>query len=291
MKIALMTCDAFPHGDTDDQVLLEAFSVFDVQAQFCVWDADDDWSDYDACLLRSVWDYHKRSEAFNSWLEKVTSLTQLLNPIEVIRWNSRKTYLRDMANTGITIAPTHWLTANQTYDIKQLVSISNADQWFLKPTIGADSIGTCRFKRDAKGFEKARHHLTKWLPKCDMMLQPYLQSVETFGETSAIFIAGQLSHAVRKIPQAGDYRVQDTFGAEDRAYQLTPHELTLAQQSMAYLTAKFGGLLYARLDFLHNANGGVYLNEAELIEPSLFFNHSKTAALTLAKKTLTYIKK
>ena len=128
------------------------------------------------------------------------------------------------------------------------------------------------------------------MPKGGMMLQPFVESVQTFGETSAIYFAGNLSHAVRKIPQSGDYRVQDTFGASDVAYDLTPGEMALCKACLLHLNDQFGELPYARFDFLHDDQGDVFLNEAELIEPSLFFNHGgETAARRMAAAIKGYL--
>ena len=148
-----------------------------------------------------------------------------------------------------------------------------ASHYFLKPLVGADSAGTLKFSPDQAGLVMAGQHLQSWLPKGGMMLQPFIESVQRFGETSAIYFAGNLSHAVRKIPQSGDYRVQDTFGATDVSYELTPGEMALCKACLHHLNQKFGDLPYARFDFLHDDQGDVFLNEAELIEPSLFFNH------------------
>jgi glutathione synthase/RimK-type ligase-like ATP-grasp enzyme len=112
-----------------------------------------------------------------------------------------------------------------------------------------------------------------------MLLQPYLGSVETAGERSAIFIDGAFSHAVRKVPVPGDYRVQDDFGAEDRPVELTAGERRLARAAVA---AAGGDLLYARVDLLADDRGRPRLSELELVEPSLFFRHHPAAAERLA---------
>ena len=122
------------------------------------------------------------------------------------------------------------------------------------------------------------------------MVQPYLDKVETQGEVSALFIDGELSHMVQKIPVPGDYRVQDDFGASDGPVVLSEEEQGLARRVMDALGAIMSGwpipvsqpLLYARVDFLRNHEGSLCMNELELVEPSLFFRHSPGAAEALA---------
>src|SRR3546814_15264721 len=49
-------------------------------------------------------------------------------------------------------------------------------------------------------------------PDGGAMIQPYLPSIETEGETSLLFFGGRLSHVVNKRPVAGDFRIQVQFG-------------------------------------------------------------------------------
>ncbi len=278
MKLAIITCQELPKGVDDDHGLFVAIQQTGIELDVVCWNADIDWSIYDACLLRSVWDYHERIDEFNQWLDETAKITEVINGADVVRWNQDKKYLAELADFGVTIAPTVWLSARQPFDLASWCQQQTTEQVFLKPVIGADSSGTLRFDNTAEGIVTAQKHLHQWLPQMDMMLQPYLPQVETHGETSAIYFAGTLSHAVRKIPVKGDYRVQDTFGASDTAYQLTAVEMALAKACLDFLEVKFSTVLYARFDFLHDGAGTAFLNEAELIEPSLFFNHGPKAA-------------
>ena len=112
-----------------------------------------------------------------------------------------------------------------------------------------------------------------------MLLQPYLRSVETEGELSVIMIDGEFTHAVRKTPVRGDYRVQDDFGGSDEPARLSDDELSLARAIVEKIDVEW---LYARVDFLRDHNGELKLSELELVEPSLFFRHCLHAAHRLA---------
>jgi len=283
MKLAIITCQKLPKGVTDDQVLLTALNELEIKTETLAWNADVQWSKFDACLLRSVWDYHESPKQFSTWLTTTSLQTPIINSKNIILWNQNKSYLKDLADFGITIAPTLWLQKERTESIKQLIQSMPTKQYLLKPNIGADSSGTLRFENNQQGLKQAQRHLNEWLPHVDMMLQPYLPAVETFGETSAIYFNGSFSHAVRKIPQNGDYRVQDTFGAKDVIYQPNAAEMALSKACVNYIKNRFEQVMYARFDFLHDANGTVFLNEAELIEPSLFFNHAPQSARLFAQ--------
>ena len=122
------------------------------------------------------------------------------------------------------------------------------------------------------------------------MLQPYRESVETEGELSLVVVDGEATHGVRKIPVPGDYRVQDDFDASDVPHEFAADEraallevVVAAERELAMPT---GSLLYARVDVLRAPDGGLDLNELELVEPSLFFRHRAAAAERLAEALL-----
>lgn len=289
MKIAVITCEKLPHGTQEDKPLFQRLSDCYIEHDICVWSEDRDWHQYDLCLLRSVWDYHENINAFNQWLDKISQHSTILNQPQMIKWNQSKYYLAELADFGVTIAPTLWLNKENTDDFIKYCQNNSSDSYFLKPVIGADSSGTLRFSNSHEDLHKAHQHLLACLPVSDMMLQPYLPFVEQFGETSLIYIKGDFTHAVRKVPVHGDYRVQDTYGANDFPYDANAAELSLAKASLQYIENKFETPLYARFDFLHDNKGTVYLNEAELIEPSLFFHHGPNAVNELTNALLSYL--
>jgi glutathione synthase/RimK-type ligase-like ATP-grasp enzyme len=157
---------------------------------------------------------------------------------------------------------------------------------FIKPLVGANARECLRFENTPSDIAQAQAHVDRLTPNEDLVLQPYLDNVESFGETSGIFFAGQYSHGTRKIPVQGDFRVQDDYGASDYPYQLTDDELELAKKAINYVSRRFSQPLYARIDFLHHKHGAVFVNEVELIEPSLFFRHGGTSACKLFAETL-----
>jgi glutathione synthase/RimK-type ligase-like ATP-grasp enzyme len=289
MKVAIITCEKLPQGTAEDKPLFQRLKDCDINFDICIWSEDRDWSQYDVCLLRSVWDYHENIDAFNQWVEKVDQLTTLLNPPQLIKWNQSKYYLVELEEIGVTIAPTIWLDKTNANDFFEYCQNNKSESYILKPVIGADSSDTFRFSNNPDSLKEAHKHLRSCLPHSDMMLQPYLKSVEKLGETSLIYIHGEFTHAVRKIPVQGDYRVQDTYGAKDVTYQANAAELSLSKVCLQYIQNKFVMPFYVRFDFLHDELGTVYLNEAELIEPSLFFHHGPSAVNRISHELLNYL--
>ena len=287
MRIALATCRDLPGWEIDDGPLHAALEARGIRFDHTVWnDPDVDWASYDACLIRTTWDYCDDQVAFVAWADRAAGLTRLMNGADVVRWNTRKSYLRDLGRLGAPLIPTLWLAAGDGCDLGAELARRGWPRAFIKPLVGATARETLRFAADAGGLAEAQAHVARLLPHEDLMVQPYLESVESFGEVSAIYIDGQLSHAVRKIPVAGDYRVQDDHGASDEPFVFD--DATLRWMEAVARALPFD-LVYARFDLLRDAAGAYRITELELVEPSLFFRHDPTAGDRLADAVMRRI--
>jgi glutathione synthase/RimK-type ligase-like ATP-grasp enzyme len=291
MRLALVTCRDLPSWEVDDRPLVAELTQRGATVVEPAWDDPSaDWSSFAGCLIRTTWDYMERRDEYVSWAERVERSTPLFNSARVVRWNTHKSYLRELESLGVAIIPTLWLEPGEPVTIAARLAERGWGRGFLKPTIGATARETLRFEADADGLAAAQAHADRVLAREGLMLQPYLERVESDGEVSAIFLGGELSHGVRKVPVAGDFRVQDDFGARDFPYQFTGAERDTAAAAIAAaeqaLALPAGGLLYARADFLRGATGDLLLTELELVEPSLFFRHSPTGPEKLADALL-----
>ena len=274
--LALATCATVPAWEVDDRPFHAALSARGIDWCEAVWDDPAiDWRSFDAVVIRTTWDYQEKRDAFVTWAQRLAAQgVPLRNPVDIIRWNTHKSYLRDLERRGVPIIPTEWLAKGSAPDVRALCERRGWRHAFLKPCVGATSRETLRF--DA-GDPAAQQHADRLLANEDLMLQPYLSRVETDGEVSAIFIGGRLTHGVRKVPVPGDYRVQDDFGASDYPIDFPDPEL-----ARAAVDAAGQALMYARADFLISDNG-LQLTELELVEPSLFFRHAPHAADVFAE--------
>ncbi|MEC8381853.1 MAG: hypothetical protein VXZ96_16100 [Myxococcota bacterium] len=274
MNIALASCDNLPDWEVDDRPFHMALEQSGHKYTVISWTAQVDWSQYDAVLIRTTWDYTQKPKQFLQWAQNVSQVSHLLNPYPVLKWNLNKTYLAQLSNQGVSIAPSYWITKHNPVQLEPIFEDHNEQHWFLKPIVGACAESTLRFHRSEVASAQAL--IESKLDDGGMILQPYIKSVEQDGEFSLIFIDGQPSHAVQKIPVQGDYRVQDDFGASDYAIPVPKGLQALADTVWAALPFERKPLV-ARLDAL-NWNGTWVLNELELIEPSLFFRHGPNAA-------------
>jgi glutathione synthase/RimK-type ligase-like ATP-grasp enzyme len=215
-------------------------------------------------------------------------MTRLFASKETVRWNIDKRYLSVLADRGLAVAETLWISPGE--GAQKALEEARKRGWtrgFIKPVVGANAWSTCRFAFDEPGISEASRHLAEAPPGLGYMLQPYLEKVETEGELSVIVIDGAISHGVRKVPVPGDYRVQEDWGALDHAWVPTDEAVALAKAACEVASEVLGErLLYARVDFLRTAHGLV-INELELIEPALFQRHAPAVGGMLAEALLS----
>lgn len=282
MKLAIASCLELPSWEKDDAVFHDALDSQGISYQVLPWEDETcPWEEFDACLIRTTWNYQNDLPRYLKWAEATSKKTRLLNPFSIVQWNSHKRYLDDLEKWGTPVLPTSWLARGETYEISDLIAGWDAERAFIKPAIGATARETLRFDTRAPAdLDRAQQHLDRLLRQEDLMIQPYYQSVEKTGEISLLFFGGRFSHSVRKVPVPGDYRVQDDFGASDEPFHPEPEFIELGETILSYLPEQ---VLYARIDFLTADDGTRRVNELELIEPSLFFRHSKEAPNTFAK--------
>ena len=286
-RVALVSARAARGLDEDLAPLLAALEEAGVDAAVVDWDDPGvDWGGFDAALLRSTWDYTERLVEFLAWADRASKLTALVNSPAVVRWNTDKHYLRDLARGGVPIVPTRFVEpgADEARALEGFLAAERAEEWVVKPAVGAGSRDAARY---ARGDEPAAGaHIERLLQAGrSVMLQPYLSQVDRHGETALIYFGGRFSHAIRKGPllRRGNAPPDGLFAAE----HITPRtpaaeELQVAQRVLGALP--FATPLYARVDQIRSADGTPLLLELELTEPSLFFAHAPGAAARLASR-------
>ena len=266
----LATCAALPDGDEDAALLVGALADAGVEARWAVWnDPSVDW-DADLVVLRSTWDYTVDRDAFLDW---VARLRQVANGPAVVRWNTDKVYLRDLAVAGIPTVDTAFAAPGQAVQFAP-----HTTEFVVKPSVGAGSRGVGRFTPD-RADDAHRHVADLHAAGRTAMVQPYLDAVDTVGETALIYFDGRFSHAVRKGPMLPEGIAHPVHGwelfVEERieARQPDAAELQIGEAVLAAVRSRFGAdQLYARVDLLPGAAGPVVV-ELELTEPSVFLLH------------------
>jgi O-ureido-D-serine cyclo-ligase len=295
LRLALVTARGALELDVDMPVLAAALQDAGATVETPCWDDPGvDWTRYGAALLRSTWDYADRIEEFLAWCDRCSARTRLLNAPGVVRWNTDKHYLADLARSGVPVVPTRFVepgadarTELEAFLADRPTSLTvgrsdGFDEFVVKPTIGAGSRDAARYRRSE--HERAHEHVHR-LVAADrsLMLQPYLSRVDEHGETAVLYLGGRFSHAIRKGPllSPGGAMVEGLFAPEEiRPREAERAELDLA--AAAYAAIPFAAPDYARIDLLRDARGAPVVLELELTEPSLFLAHAPGAAAAFA---------
>jgi hypothetical protein len=259
--VTIATYAAMPQGSTDDRLLATAIAAAGGRARLAAWnDPAVDWSLSVRTVIRSTWDYHLQPDAWFAWLASASRVTRLINDAGVVRWNSDKRYLLDLARAGVAIVPTDVAARGSRVDLSSLCAGHGWHDVVVKPAIGASAKGAERFARDAIAGAGDRH-LAALLAAGDALIQPYQPAVEQARERSLVFFAGVFSHAFTKPPflrGTGD-------GLGETLHDASVDERALGGQALG---AAPGSTIYARVDLVPTPDGP-RLMELELIEPDL----------------------
>jgi hypothetical protein len=276
-RVALVSSERGLRVDPDLPLASAALRESGYEVDLVRWDDETvDWRTLSLAVVRSCWDYAWRLEEFLSW---AASVPRLRNDVELLRWNTDKTYLRDLQTAGVPVVPTVW----NPVDADEL---TDAGEWVVKPSVSAGSRDTARWSEPSAVLA---HVAELTGAGRTAMLQPYLASVDDAGETAMLFIGGRFSHAVRKGPllRRGEGVRQD----RDSRGDLSRVHPTAAQRDVAGSVFEAIGMLvpgaapplYARIDLVHDAAGRPVVLELELTEPSLFLPQAPEAAMSLVR--------
>jgi len=281
LDISLITYDGLPDLDPDDCLLKDELVKRGHQVFTCIWDDESiDWSTFDVSIMRSAWDYHLKKDQFYAWMDKVSQQSRLLNPPEIMKWSSHKTYLKELSAANLPVVETHWVQKGES-----AIGVFDRLPWqkaIVKPAVGLATFGVKKLALDESGHGRAQNikaaeeHAGQLAKTDDVMIQPFLSSVDDYGERALIFLSGEYSHTVRKT----SFQILAPGGhAGETSVSTDPEEVAVAQQVIDYLTES---PLYARVDLVRDSVGKPLVLELELVEPSLFFSFHPPAAVKFA---------
>jgi glutathione synthase/RimK-type ligase-like ATP-grasp enzyme len=280
-RVALVTCATLPALDPDDRRLIEPLASMGVEVVPAVWDDQAvNWATFDLAVIRNTWDYPAHRTEFVHWARRVP---RLVNPADVIEWNTDKRYLAELAAAGVPTVPTSWLTPGDA------VVLPPRGRHVLKPSVGAGSVDAAAFRlHDTHEEALAREHANRLLMSgTSVMVQPYIEGIEEHGETALMFMGGEFSHAVVKgamlvgdhPSEVGGLYLQESIAASEP----TDAEMEISLRALGAVPGGSDRLAYARVDLVPDTDGNPLLIELELTEPSLFLAYAAGAAQRFAR--------
>ena len=277
-RIACLTLDAPGDFVIDDALFHTELRQRGWTVDEVPWTAAADWGRYDRVLIRTPWDYQQAPARFLEVLAAIdASGTRLDNPLTVVRWNLDKRYLQAVADAGVPIVPSLWMPNWDADRLRGSFDALGCERIVLKPTVSANADHTHPLRRGE--LDARLPELAAVFEQRPALIQPFVDTVLSAGEVSLFYFGGRYSHAIRKQPKPGDFRVQEEHGG--RITALEP-DAALRRAGQAALAAIPAPVLYARVDLVRTPDGVDRLMELELIEPSLYFRMHPQAAANLA---------
>jgi len=287
--ILFATYGASPSLTADDALYASALERRGMRVEAAVWDDPAvAWSNAAAVVIRSTWDYHLRRDEFLAWVDRAGSATSLHNGARVVRWNSHKKYLNELAKRHVPVIDTVFADAGSRLDLDLIARAHGWTDTVVKPSVSASAHETRRFSADDR--EAGQLHLERLLAQRDVMVQPHLSALAERGELSLLYARGRFSHAVRRrsaliendtMPKVAPAMASNV--ARRQAYRV------LAAAADAIGVAP-NDLLYARVDLAETGADEYVLLELELVEPSLFLVHAPEAAEQYANELTGLLK-
>lgn len=275
MNVTILT----PHPESDAArgrwpsilaQLREALGAFGIEAGTQSW--AEELAGDGPFLPLLAWGYH---EAGPLWLEQLKRWEErgvrMLNPLPVLRWNADKSYLGRLAERGAPIVPTLYADRLTGDVLQEATRRFGTERLVAKPQVSAGAWQTIRWS-PGETFSEG--------PTGPAMVQPYLPSIESGGEVSLLYFRGVFSHAIRKRPQPGDFRVQPEYQGIITPHEPSEDEFGAAQATLAAIGED---LLYARVDLVRDLEGRPALIEVELVEPDLYLGFDPARGAGLAK--------
>ena len=287
--VTLLTCQAYFKPDNitpyiqnilfEEQLLKSALENQGLTVDITYWNNPSyDWSKTRSLIFRTIWDYFERFDEFLLWLEEVRHQTQLINSYDLVKWNIDKHYLKELSEKGIKIVPTYFAKKNSQRNLAEIIESQQWKDVVIKPAISASAYKTFKILEETvNSNEKLFKDL---LNQRDMLVQPFINTIEKFGEASLMVIDGKFTHAILKKAKPGDFRVQDDFGGTVHDYVPTKKEIEFAEMVIEKCKAK---PLYGRVDIIWDNEKNVYLSELEIIEPELWLRNYPKSAQNIAE--------
>lgn len=264
LRVGFATWAGAPAGTADDLLAVAPLARRGIAVVPFDWQGPQP-ADLDAIVLRSCWNYHLEEAGFRAWLDRLAAgRVPVLNPVPVARWNLHKGYLRELTAQGVRLPATVWVERAAPGSLAALLHAHDLDHVVVKPVVSGTAYRTWRTSRARAAADEAA--FAALVADAGVLVQAFVPEVLEAGEVSLVFFRGEFSHAVRKRPCAGDFRVQSDFGGTREPVQPSRRLLAQAEDVLANVA---GELLYARVDGIE-VDGALVLMELEVLDPELY---------------------
>lgn len=259
--IVLATCATWPELSAGDARLAAALEARGRRVAAAQWNGPfAPFAGAAAVVIRATWDYHQAPGDYLAWLARLDA-ARTFNPPALVRWNLSKAHVRDLGARGIPVPRSLEAEATAAAVADALARLA-LDEAVIKPLIGASGFGVERVRRGEEAGALGRMLARK--PTDRLLVQEWLPGIAR-GELAGVFFDGVFSHGLRRLPAAGDFRVNSQYGGTMQTAALEPAIVRAMAEVLRHVPAP---PLFARVDGLAR-DGGFTLMEVEVNEPAL----------------------
>ena len=257
----------FLNNHKDDIALKDALEKMNITADIINWDNEDyAFNKVKVAIVRSCWDYDQRLKEFLPKMNQINEQCTLINPYETIKQNCNKTYLMELQEKGVKIVETHYIFYES--QIEEVLNKCTGDIVVVKPTVSASGKNTYRV---SKKDPQLKDIILKLLDNSEVMIQPYIKTIETTGEKSSVVIKDEIVFTMLKKPANGNFLVHPYLGGSYIKDSAADKDLKFLNQVISLLPKDSG---FVRIDYLFNEKDEAMLLELELIEPNLYLEQN-----------------
>lgn len=262
----------------EDRLLSDGLATHGLTSARVDWnDPSFDWSSVRCAVVRTTWDYSYRFEQFAAWLDRASAHTRIVNSTPLMQWNMDKHYLADLARKGVAVVETVFVESGEAADLVELTSSRGWQEIVIKPAVSGGARSTYRAEGDE--IRALQQTFDSCIAAESMLVQPFQKEILRSGEMSLMLMGGRFTHAIRKMPKPGDFRVQDDHGGTVHPYEPSPELIRFAEQAVSACPEP---PTYARVDLVLSSTGPKII-ELELVEPELWMRFAPSSAMVLAE--------
>ena len=247
IDVAVATSVPLPSFAKQNSRLLQALTRKNLTSEVRAWRDEAQPQAYSApgrlTLLWSISEEDARSQAFQSWAERASVESRLVNPLTAVRRERDKAYLNELDQAGVPTVPSLWFQS-ASLSLEYLVARVDWKAFVLRSAAGGELL---HFEREQ--LAPAQEHLDRI--EGEAILQPYLSQAEQEGILAMHFVRGEFSHATRLFPLEGEWRTHE-FGSRLERGEFQGTQLEIAQAAMRALAPE---CTFARVDLVRDIDG------------------------------------
>ncbi len=303
MRIGLVTCvpeklrDYFPTAaepdfvpteppfTPDDQILVDELRRHGHSVEPVIWGGVvEGWTGrLDRLVIRSPWDYMDSDRQRRQFMQWLADLDQkgiaVENHPRLMAWLTDKRYLLDLEAAGVPVVPTRTVAPGEPLRLAE--AFARWGPLIIKPCVSAAGAGLAFLTSSSEALAFEAEFKDRVQPQW-YLVQPFLPEIRDRGEWSLVYLGGVYSHAVHKLPGAGEILVHAEQGGSLRFADPPVAVQAAGDQALARLEEAFAVRLpketkavrfpplYLRVDVIESAAGPL-ISECEGVEPELFF--------------------